>query len=84
MTAYAINNRSTSEDDMMFLVTNLPCKPPKVEILQNVGTVQEAPEYMKSQQIVISTEATVNCSLTTHTKYVWIKNGERIGWIKPL
>jgi hypothetical protein len=52
----------------MAIVTDKPCQPPKITIIDN-STINTAPKpFLRSESITISTRATLNCSGILDTK----------------
>ena len=55
-------------DDLMVLVTDKPCAPPKLHIPFNSTNNLAPVEYFRADQIVISTTAELNCTPVITTK----------------
>ena len=55
-------------DDIMSIVTEAPCSPPKVTIPFNSTSSLGATEYFRADQIVISSKAVLNCTPVITTK----------------
>ncbi|KAK4295141.1 hypothetical protein Pmani_032283 [Petrolisthes manimaculis] len=71
VTFMAFNDFNNCSETIMTLVTDIPCNPPIVSIVdQNMDTdlVTKVP---RSQNYIISSAATLNCELTSKTKKRW-------------
>ena len=56
-------------DDVMVIVTDAPCAPPKVVIPFNSTNNLAPVEYFRADQIVISASLELNCTPVITTKY---------------
>ena len=61
-------------DDVMVIVTDAPCAPPKIIIPFNSTNNLAPVEYFRADQIVISTSAELNCTPVITTKYGSVLN----------
>ncbi|XP_064093787.1 uncharacterized protein LOC135206294 [Macrobrachium nipponense] len=68
----AVSNPISSVNDVfMFLVTDINCTPPKVEIIDAVLFYLDAPRLLRSQPVNIFTKAALKCNVTSMTKKSW-------------
>ena len=64
----------TACDDVMVIVTEAPCAPPKLQIPFNSTNNMAPVEYFRADQIVISATAELNCTPVITTKYISYRN----------
>ena len=55
-------------DDIMTIVTEAPCAPPKLSIPFNSTDPLSPAEYFRAETVVISTNAVLNCTPVISTK----------------
>ena len=58
-------------DEIMVIVTETPCSPPKLTIPFNSTNNRAPVEYFRADQIVISSMAELNCTSVISTKYAF-------------
>ncbi|KAK7079838.1 hypothetical protein SK128_013688, partial [Halocaridina rubra] len=63
----AQNRISHVKDSLKFVVTSVPCNPPKVEIMNKVAFYLEAKKYRRGYTADIVSVSGINCSLTFKT-----------------
>ena len=56
-------------DDIMSIVTEAPCAPPKLSIPFNSTDPLSPVEHFRAETVVISTNAVLNCTPVITTKY---------------
>ncbi|XP_071550539.1 uncharacterized protein [Panulirus ornatus] len=71
VTLVACNSISYMGDDLMVIVTDQPCKPPRAEIVDSVLFFTDALEMTRGTDNFVVAKGSLDCGLTLHTKMRW-------------
>ncbi|XP_064105654.1 uncharacterized protein LOC135215142 [Macrobrachium nipponense] len=67
----AYNPVSTTTDMLLFIVSDLKCRPPKIEIFDGTLDYLAAPRLYKGEDNSIVAVSTIDCEVTSKTKKRW-------------
>ncbi|KAK3877407.1 hypothetical protein Pcinc_017874, partial [Petrolisthes cinctipes] len=71
VTFMAFNDFNNCSETLMTLVTDIPCNPPIVSIVDQTMDTDLVPKVPRSKNNIISSTASLNCELTSKTKKRW-------------